>query len=39
MHTHPNSMRTSERLGRLDLEIHEVSHQEHLAIDGDVTDH
>jgi hypothetical protein len=36
-HTHPISMSTSERLSRLDLEIHEVSHPEHLTVDGDVT--
>jgi hypothetical protein len=38
MHTlHP--MSTSERLSQLDLEIHEVSHQKRLAVDGDVTSH
>jgi hypothetical protein len=26
-------------LNRFDLEIHEVSHQECLAVDGDVTSH
>jgi hypothetical protein len=36
-HTHLISMSTSERLSRLDLEIHEVSHPEHLTVDGDVT--
>jgi hypothetical protein len=36
---HPTPMNTSERLGRLDLEIHEVGHEEHLAIDGDVVYH
>jgi hypothetical protein len=37
MYTHPTSMSTSERLGRFDLEIHEVSHQKCLAVvDGDV---
>jgi hypothetical protein len=39
IYAHPTSMSTSERLSRLDLEIHEVDHQEHLAIDGDVASH
>jgi hypothetical protein len=34
-HAHLTSMSTSERLSRLDLEIHEVGHQEHIAVDGD----
>jgi hypothetical protein len=34
MHVHPISMNTSERLSRFDLEIYEVSHQEHLTVDG-----
>jgi hypothetical protein len=38
-HTHPTSMSTSERLSRLDLEIHKVGHQERLAADGDVASH
>jgi hypothetical protein len=40
-HTHVYStpISTSERLSRLDLEIHEVGHQEHIAIDGDVAFH
>jgi hypothetical protein len=38
-YAHPTSMSTSERLSRLDLEIHEVSHQEHLAVDEGVTSH
>jgi hypothetical protein len=29
-------MSTSEKLSRLDLEIHEVGHQEHFVVDGDV---
>jgi hypothetical protein len=37
MDAHPTLMSTSERLSRLDLEIHEVGHQECLAVDGDVT--
>jgi hypothetical protein len=36
MHAHITPMSTSERLSRLDLEIHEVGHQEHLDVDGDV---
>jgi hypothetical protein len=36
MHAHSITMSTSERLNRLDLEIHEVGHQDRLAIDGDV---
>jgi hypothetical protein len=32
-------MSTSERLSRLDLEIYEISHQEYLAIDGDIASH
>jgi hypothetical protein len=38
-HTHPTPMSTSQILSRLDLEIHEVSHQERLAVDGDVASH
>jgi hypothetical protein len=38
-HAHPIPMSTSERLSQLDLEIHEVSHQERLAVDEDVTSH
>jgi hypothetical protein len=36
-HTHPISISISERLIRLDLKIHEVDHQECIAVDGDVT--
>jgi hypothetical protein len=32
-------MSTFERLSRLDLKIHEVGHQECLAVDGDVIFH
>jgi hypothetical protein len=32
-------MRTFERLSWLDLEIHEIGHQEHIAVDGDITSH
>jgi hypothetical protein len=39
MHTHSILMITSERLSRLDLEIHEVGHQKRLAVDGDVASH
>jgi hypothetical protein len=35
-HLQPIPMSTSERLSRLDFEIHEVGHQERLAVDGDV---
>jgi hypothetical protein len=37
IYTHYISMSTSERLSRFDFKIHEVDHQERLAIDGDVT--
>jgi hypothetical protein len=33
-HVHPTPMSTFERLSQLDLEIHEVSHQEKLVVDG-----
>jgi hypothetical protein len=38
-HAYPTPMSTSERLSRLDLKIHKVSHQERLTVDGDVTSH
>jgi hypothetical protein len=38
-HAHPTHMTTSERLDRLDLEIHEVDHEECLTVDGDVVYH
>jgi hypothetical protein len=38
-HAHPILMSTSERLSRLDLEIHEVGHQERLTINGDAASH
>jgi hypothetical protein len=38
-HAHPTPMSTSERLSRLDLEIHKVGHQERIAIDGNVAFH
>ncbi len=37
--THHTPMSTFVRLSRLDLEIHEVGHQERLAIDGDIASH
>jgi hypothetical protein len=39
VHAHPTHIITSEILSRLDLEIHEVGHQEHLTVDGDVVSH
>jgi hypothetical protein len=36
IHVDPTPMRTSERLNRLDLEIHKIDHQEHLTVDGNV---
>jgi hypothetical protein len=39
MYVHHISMSTFKRLSRLDLEIHEVSHQERLAVDGDIASH
>jgi hypothetical protein len=39
IYAHPTFMSTCERLGRLDLEIHKVGHQECLAVDGDVVSH
>jgi hypothetical protein len=38
-HVHPTPMSTFKRLSRLDLEIHEVGHQERLVVDGDVASH
>jgi hypothetical protein len=38
-HAHPISISTSERLSQLDLEVHEVSHKERLAVDDDVAFH
>jgi hypothetical protein len=35
-HTHLTPMNTFERLSQLDIEIHEVGHQECLIVDGDV---
>jgi hypothetical protein len=36
-HAHPTLISISERLSRLDLEIHEVGHEERIAVDGDIT--
>jgi hypothetical protein len=36
MYAHPISISISEILSRLDLEIHEVGHQEHLAVNRNV---
>jgi hypothetical protein len=35
-HIHSTPMSTSERLVRLDLEIHEFDHEEYLIVNGDV---
>jgi hypothetical protein len=39
IHVYTIPMSTSERLNRLDLEIHEVDHKEWLVVDGDVASH
>jgi hypothetical protein len=39
MYAHSTPKNTSERLSRLDLEIHEVGHQERLTIDGNIAPH
>jgi hypothetical protein len=39
MHAHPTPMSIFERLSWLDLEIHEVSHQERLTVVRDVISH
>jgi hypothetical protein len=38
-YTHFTPMSTLERLSRLNLEIHEVGHEERLAVDGDIASH
>jgi hypothetical protein len=38
-HAHHISLSNSERLSLLDIEIHEVGHQERLTVDGDVASH
>jgi hypothetical protein len=35
-HTHSTSVSTSERLSRLDIEIHKIGHQERITVDEDV---
>jgi hypothetical protein len=37
MHVYPILIITSKRLNRLDFDIHEVGHQEHIAVDGDIS--
>jgi hypothetical protein len=39
IYTHINFMSISERLSRIDLEIHEVGHQERLAVDENIVSH
>jgi hypothetical protein len=39
MHVHPTPMSTSERLSQINLEIHEIGHQECLTVDGDIASH
>jgi hypothetical protein len=36
MHAHPTHMNIFETLSRVDLEIHKVSHQKYLTVDGNV---
>jgi hypothetical protein len=38
-HAHHIPMSTSEKLSRVDLEIHKVDHQERLAVNGNVVSH
>jgi hypothetical protein len=38
-YAHHIPMSTSERLSRIDLEIHKVGHQERLTVDGNVASH
>jgi hypothetical protein len=38
-YAHLTYMSISERLRWLNFEIHEINHQEHLAVDGDVASH
>jgi hypothetical protein len=38
-HTHSILMITSERLSRIDLEIHEVGHQKRLTVNRDIVFH
>jgi hypothetical protein len=39
IYLHPTHMNTFKRLTWFDLEIHEVSHQKRLSVDGDVASH
>jgi hypothetical protein len=39
MHAYLIRMSTFERLSRLNLEIHEVGHQERITVDEDVVSH
>jgi hypothetical protein len=39
MYAHSTPMSTSKRLSRLNLDIHEVDHQECLTVDRDITSH
>jgi hypothetical protein len=39
MYAHPIIMSISERLSRLNLEIHKIGHEERLTIDGNVVSH
>jgi hypothetical protein len=39
MYIHPTSINTFERLGRVYLEIHEVSHQERFTVNRGVAYH
>jgi hypothetical protein len=38
-YVHPISMSIFKRLTQFDLEIYKVGHQEHFAVDGDVSSH
>jgi hypothetical protein len=39
MYVYLTPMNTSERLSRFDFKIHEVGHQERIAVDGDAVSH
>jgi hypothetical protein len=39
VYTHPIPMSISEKLSRLNLKIHEVGHQECIAVDGGIVSH
>jgi hypothetical protein len=38
-HAHFTHMSTPDKVSRLDLEIHEVGHQQRFAVDGDIASH